>query len=161
MRAFILCPCSLRVKLTWQSCVLRVSYTFCVWKFKDRWSPSKSRYPKAVCINQRLCAAVSHVQTAPSPSWIQCCLKPARSQAFLEWSMELGGLGVVVGEMRQVCSVSFQPSLISGPALLHCFLISSPPCCRVKWLHFLGQPYMANSGLCSQQNPGKICDRWG
>ncbi|KAH0520831.1 Glycosyltransferase-like domain-containing protein 1 [Microtus ochrogaster] len=31
----------------------------------------------------------------------------------------------------------------------------------VKWLHFLGQPYMANSGLCSQQNPGKICDRWG
>ncbi|XP_076784822.1 tRNA-queuosine alpha-mannosyltransferase isoform X4 [Arvicanthis niloticus] len=32
---------------------------------------------------------------------------------------------------------------------------------RVKWLHFLGQPYMVNSGLCSQQNPGKICDRWG
>ncbi|XP_059731316.1 tRNA-queuosine alpha-mannosyltransferase isoform X11 [Bos taurus] len=32
---------------------------------------------------------------------------------------------------------------------------------RVKWLLFLGQPYMVNSGLCLQQNLGKICDRWG
>nr|XP_051704691.1 glycosyltransferase-like domain-containing protein 1 isoform X5 [Oryctolagus cuniculus] len=32
---------------------------------------------------------------------------------------------------------------------------------RVKWLHFPGQPCMVNSGLCLQQNLGKICDRWG
>ncbi|ETE63450.1 Glycosyltransferase-like domain-containing protein 1, partial [Ophiophagus hannah] len=31
----------------------------------------------------------------------------------------------------------------------------------VKHLSFLGQRSMVNSGLSSQQNPGKICDRWG
>ncbi|XP_040827465.1 glycosyltransferase-like domain-containing protein 1 isoform X3 [Ochotona curzoniae] len=32
---------------------------------------------------------------------------------------------------------------------------------RVKWLRFPGHPCMVNSGLCLQQNLGKICDRWG
>eukprot|EP00075_Anas_platyrhynchos_P025754 XP_027315007.1 glycosyltransferase-like domain-containing protein 1 isoform X4 [Anas platyrhynchos] len=30
-----------------------------------------------------------------------------------------------------------------------------------RWLAFLGQRSVVNSGLCSQQNRGKICDRWG
>lgn len=32
---------------------------------------------------------------------------------------------------------------------------------RARWLAFLGQRSVVNSGLCSQQNRGKICDRWG
>ncbi|KAF7241893.1 Glycosyltransferase-like domain-containing protein 1 [Varanus komodoensis] len=30
-----------------------------------------------------------------------------------------------------------------------------------RCLSFLGQRSVVNSGLCSQQNPRKICDRWG
>jgi len=51
-------------------------------------------------------------------------------------------------ERSLLCSSSSRFSMCSLPR-------------RARWLAFPGQRSVVNSGLCSQQNRGKICDRWG